>query len=76
MGGYRIYLAYGSNLNLAQMYRRCPDSMLLAVVGFFLSYWIFREPYGVQSLWVGYMVHLVVRTVYLSVAAKKEVFEA
>ena len=56
--------------------RAIRNSMLWAVVGFFLSYWIFREPYGVQSLWVGYMVHLVVRTVYLTVAAKKEVFEA
>ena len=56
--------------------RAIRNSMLWAVVGFFLSYWIFRNPYGVQSLWVGYMVHLVVRTVYLTVAAKKEVFEA
>jgi MATE family multidrug resistance protein len=56
--------------------RAIRNSMLWAVVGFFLSYWIFREPYGVQALWVGYMVHLVVRTVYLTAAAKKEVFEA
>ena len=56
--------------------RAIRNSMLWAVVGFFLSYWIFRNPYGVQSLWVGYMVHLVARTVYLTAAAKKEVFEA
>lgn len=52
------------------------NSMLCAVVGFFASYWIFRDSIGVQSLWVGYMVHLVIRTLYLSVTAKKEVFEA
>ena len=56
--------------------RAIRNSMLWAVVGFFLSYWIFRNPYGVQSLWIGYMVHLVARTVYLTAAAKKEVFEA
>ena len=52
------------------------NSMLWAVAGFFLCYFIFREPYGVHSLWIGYMAHLVARAVYLTVAAKKEVFEA
>ena len=52
------------------------NSMLWAVVGFFASYFLLRGAIGVQSLWVGYMMHLVVRTVYLSAVAKKEVFEA
>lgn len=52
------------------------NSMLWAVVGFFASYLLLRGTIGVQSLWVGYMMHLVVRTVYLSAVAKKEVFEA
>ena len=52
------------------------NSMLWAVVGFFASYFLLRGTIGVQSLWVGYMMHLVVRTVYLSAVAKKEVFEA
>lgn len=52
------------------------NSMLWAVVGFFASYFFFRGMIGVQSLWVGYMMHLIVRTVYLSAVAKKEVFEA
>lgn len=52
------------------------NSMLCAVAGFFLSYWILGGRYGVQSLWVGYMVHLVVRSVYLSATARKDVFEA
>lgn len=52
------------------------NSMLWAVVGFFASYFLLRGTIGVQSLWVGYMMHLIVRTVYLSAVAKKEVFEA
>ena len=49
------------------------NSMMWAVAGFFASYYLLRGPLGVQSLWVGYMVHLVARTVYLSVVAKREV---
>ena len=56
--------------------RAIRNSMLCAVLGFFASYWFLRDSIGVQSLWAGYMVHLVVRTVYLTVTAKKEVFEA
>ena len=56
--------------------RAIRNAMLCAVLGFFASYWLFRDSIGVQSLWVGYMVHLVVRTVYLTVTAKKEVFDA
>jgi MATE family multidrug resistance protein len=52
------------------------NSMLWALAGFFASYWLLGWKYGVQALWVGYMVHLVARTVYLSAVAKKEVFEA
>lgn len=52
------------------------NSMLWAVVGFFASYWFLEGKYGVQSLWVGYMAHLVIRTAYLSAVAKKEVFGA
>lgn len=49
------------------------NSMLWAVAGFFASYFLLRSCIGVQSLWVGYMVHLVARTAYLSVVAKREV---
>lgn len=51
------------------------NSMLWAVVGFFTSYFLLNKSIGVQSLWVGYMVHLVIRTLYLSVVAKKAVFK-
>lgn len=56
--------------------RAIRNSMLCAVAGFFASYWLLGNMWGVQSLWVGYMVHLVVRSVYLTVTARKEVFEA
>ena len=52
------------------------NSMLWALAGFFASYWLLEGKFGVQALWVGYMMHLVARTVYLSAVAKKEVFEA
>lgn len=52
------------------------NSMLWAVVGFFASYFLLNGSIGVQSLWVGYMVHLIIRTFYLSAVAKREVFKA
>lgn len=52
------------------------NAMLWAVAGFFLSYFLLKGAIGVHSLWVGYMMHLVIRTVYLSVVAKREIFEA
>ena len=56
--------------------RAIRNSMLCAVAGFFASYLLLGGMWGVQSLWVGYMVHLVVRSVYLTATARKEVFEA
>ena len=50
------------------------NSMLYAVVAFYICYYAFNSQIGMQSLWLGYMAHLVVRTIYLTVAAKKEVF--
>ncbi len=56
--------------------RAIRNSMLCAVGGFFASWWLLGGSLGVQSLWVGYMVHLVIRSAYLTVTAKKEVFDA
>ncbi len=56
--------------------RAIRNSMLWAVAGFFACYWLLGAKFGVQALWAGYIVHLLVRTVYLSAVAKKEVFEA
>lgn len=51
------------------------NSMIYAVIAFYLCYFALNGTIGVQSLWVAYMAHLVVRTAYLSGTAKKEVFQ-
>lgn len=50
------------------------NSMIYAVIGFFIAYYALAGTLGIQSLWVAFMVHLLVRTVYLSATAGKEVF--
>ncbi len=51
------------------------NSMIYAVVAFYICYFALNGPIGVQSLWVAYMAHLVVRTAYLSGTAKRNVFQ-
>lgn len=50
------------------------NSMIYAVIAFYLCYYALNPLIGVQSLWVAYMAHLVVRTAYLSIMAKRAVF--
>ncbi len=50
------------------------NSMIFAVIGFFAAYYALTDSLNIQSLWVAFMVHLLIRTVYLSAIAKKEVF--
>lgn len=50
------------------------DSMIYAVIGFFIAYYALSGILGIQSLWVAFMVHLLIRTIYLSATARKEVF--
>lgn len=50
------------------------NAMFYAVIAFYICYFTLNSSIGVQSLWVAYMAHLVVRTVYLSAVAKKEIF--
>lgn len=51
------------------------NSMIYAVVAFYICYFALNGSIGVQSLWVAYMAHLVVRTAYLSGTAKRNVFQ-
>ncbi|MBR7157303.1 MAG: MATE family efflux transporter [Bacteroidales bacterium] len=51
------------------------NSMAYAVIAFYICYFALDKSIGVQSLWVAYMAHLVVRTVYLSAKAKKDVLD-
>ena len=47
------------------------NSMFCAVAAFYVCWFFLEEPLGVQSLWVGYMAHLAVRSIWLSAVAKK-----
>lgn len=50
------------------------NSMIYAVVGFFASYYLCESYIGIQALWVAFMVHLLIRTVYLTATARRCVF--
>lgn len=51
------------------------NCMLWSVAGFFAAYFISRHfIYGVQALWLGFAMHLVVRTVYMSIFAGKYIY--
>lgn len=50
------------------------NSMIYAVAAFYICYYALNGQIGMQSLWVAYMAHLVARTAYLTITAKKEVF--
>ena len=47
------------------------NSMFCAVATFYVCWFLLKGQIGVQSLWVGYMAHLAVRTIWLSAVAKK-----
>ncbi|MDD3034722.1 MAG: MATE family efflux transporter [Bacteroidales bacterium] len=47
--------------------------MILSALAFFLSYLIFKNSIGIQALWLGYTVHLVLRSLLMSINAKKHV---
>ena len=50
------------------------NSMIYSVAGFFAAYFLLKNSIGVQALMVAFMVHLLVRSLYLSVFAKRRVF--
>lgn len=56
------------------------NGMILACIGFYAVYFIFHfgfsDPGGIQTLWYSYFAHLIIRTLYMSLVAKKEVFGA
>jgi len=51
--------------------RQVRDCMLFAALGFLLAYLGLFKFIGVQAVYVGYFVHLLVRTLYLSIRWKK-----
>jgi MATE family multidrug resistance protein len=51
------------------------NSMIWACVAFYVIYFIFRgSTDSIQVLWYAYFAHLIARTLYLSLVAKREVF--
>lgn len=50
------------------------NSMLYAVAGFFATYYLCESHIGIQALWVAFMAHLLIRTIYLTVTARNQVF--
>lgn len=49
------------------------NTMLLSAATFFASYYLLQSTIGIQALYVGYMAHLIVRTVVMSLRMKKDV---
>lgn len=50
------------------------NTMLAAAVGFFITYIILKSSYGIHALWIAYFVHLAIRSLLMTINAKKEVF--
>lgn len=49
------------------------DTMLLSAAAFFASYYLLQSTIGIQALYVGYMAHLIVRTIFMALRMKKDV---
>ncbi|HBZ26626.1 MAG TPA: MATE family efflux transporter [Rikenellaceae bacterium] len=49
------------------------DTMLLSAASFFISYFMMESYMGLHALYLAYMVHLVVRTVMMSLLMKRKV---
>lgn len=49
------------------------NTMIASVIFFFAGYYIFESKLGIQALWIGYAAHLIVRSVIMTIMAKKEV---
>ncbi len=45
--------------------------MVLAAIGFFLSYYLLQSSIGLQAVYVAYFVHLLVRAAYLTARSKR-----
>lgn len=52
------------------------DSMVWSVVGFFVVFYAMGEMVSMHGLWMAYMVHLLIRSLYLSLTAKRWVYNA
>ncbi len=51
------------------------DTMLVSAGSFFAAYYLFQGNMGLHALFAAYMIHLIVRTVMMSLLIKKDVME-
>lgn len=49
------------------------DVMILSSISFFLAYYLFENYYGINALWIGYIAHLIVRTIMMTMTSKTHV---
>ncbi|MCK9626384.1 MAG: MATE family efflux transporter [Bacteroidales bacterium] len=54
--------------------RALRNGMILSSAFFILSYLALKGIMGIQALYLAYFVHLIIRTIYMSVMAKKEIY--
>jgi MATE family multidrug resistance protein len=54
--------------------RALRNGMILSSAFFILSYLTLKGIMGLQALYLAYFVHLIIRTIYMSVMAKKEIY--
>ncbi len=52
------------------------DCMIYAAIAFISSYYLLKDHFGIQALFIAYFIHLVVRSIYLSFKAKKTIYQA
>lgn len=50
------------------------NAMIVSVISFFCLYYLTVDKYGPQALWFAFAAHLIARSIYLTVTAKKEVY--
>ncbi len=51
------------------------NCMIVACIAFYLCYYAFRNIWGIHALYMAYFAHLVARDIYMSIAAKREVYD-
>lgn len=50
------------------------NAMILSVIAFYVSYFVFEKYLGIQALWIAYAAHLIARSAAQTIMARKHVF--
>ncbi len=51
------------------------NCMIIAAIGFYVTYFLLKSKLGVEALYYAYFMHLIIRMLHLSIASKKNIFE-